>query len=193
MPSSASPPAWLAGFKLPGYRGENRSRDDSIIADPATQLDPSMKAGALVNPLPDAKGVNDLVTTIIPDQVKGLVDYITTAVNGGDGTGNSTADAQTFEKSLVNLPPGERVAQVKQTAQTVAADNGWQKDSQLSRINGRDVYRTDDGTLYAVDSQHGRFEQINAKTGEHMGEVSMIGLQPTKPADTSGRHDLRLK
>ncbi|MFC4705806.1 hypothetical protein ACFPAA_19410, partial [Paraburkholderia caffeinitolerans] len=35
MPSSASPPAWLAGFKLPGYRGENRSRDDSIIADPA--------------------------------------------------------------------------------------------------------------------------------------------------------------
>ncbi|MDE1006833.1 MAG: colicin E3/pyocin S6 family cytotoxin [Paraburkholderia fungorum] len=82
---------------------------------------------------------------------------------------------------------------MKQTAQAVATDNGCTKDSQLSRINGRDVYRADDGTLYAVDSQHERLEQVNRKTGAHMGEVGMLDLQPTKPADTSGRHDLKLK
>jgi filamentous hemagglutinin len=102
-------------------------------------------------------------------------------------------EAQAFEKSLVGLPPGERVAQVKQTAQSVAVDNGWQKDSQLSRLNDRDVYRAADGTLYAVDSQHGRFEVVNGKTGAHMGEVTMKDLVPTKSADASGRHDLRLK
>jgi filamentous hemagglutinin len=37
------------------------------------------------------------------------------------------------------------------------------------------------------------FEQVNGKTGAHMGEVSMLDLQPAKPADTSGRHDLKLK
>ncbi|SEJ87621.1 two-partner secretion domain-containing protein [Paraburkholderia diazotrophica] len=105
----------------------------------------------------------------------------------------TVSEARAFEQSLIGLPPGERVAQVKQTAQTVATDNGWSKDSQLSRVNGRDVYRADDGTLYAVDSQHGRFEVVNGKTGAHMGEVSMIDLTPTKPADTSGRHDLRVK
>jgi hypothetical protein len=61
------------------------------------------------------------------------------------------------------------------------------------RLNGRDVYRADDGTLYAVNSQHGRFEQVNGKNGAHMGELSMLDLQPTKPADTSGRHALKLK
>ncbi|MBP0589786.1 hypothetical protein J8I87_08660 [Paraburkholderia sp. LEh10] len=128
------------------------------------------------------------------DQIGEGVEFALATRGIGKGTAAElTADAQAFEKSLVNLPPGERVAQVKQTAQTVAVDNGWQKDSQLSRINGRDVYRADDGTLYAVDTQHGRFEQVNAKTGEHMGEVSMMGLQPTKPADASGRHDLKLK
>lgn len=118
------------------------------------------------------------------------------ATRGSKGTAaeaRALTEAEAFERSLVNLPPGERVAQVKQTAQTVAADNGWAKDSQLSRLNGRDVYRADDGTLYAVDSQHGRFEQVNGKTGAHMGEVSMLDLKTTKPADTSGQHDLRLK
>jgi filamentous hemagglutinin len=133
------------------------------------------------------------------DQVGPGVEFLAAALaTRGAGKGAAAeakvlSEAEAFERSLVNLPPGERVAQVKQTAQTVATDNGWTKDSQLSRINGRDVYRADDGTLYAVDSQHGRLEQVNGKTGAHMGEVSMLDLQPTKPADTSGRHDLKLK
>ncbi|NML30424.1 hemagglutinin repeat-containing protein [Paraburkholderia antibiotica] len=133
------------------------------------------------------------------DQVGPGVEFFAAALatkgagKGATAEAKALSEAEAFERSLVNLPPGERVAQVKQTAQTVATDNGWTKDSQLSRINGRDVYRADDGTLYAVDSQHGRFEQVNGRTGAHMGEVSMLDLQPTKPADTSGQHDLKLK
>ncbi|MGF6902139.1 filamentous hemagglutinin, partial [Paraburkholderia sp. GAS348] len=133
------------------------------------------------------------------DQVGPGVEFLAAALatrgagKGAAAEAKALSEAEAFERSLVNLPPGERVAQVKQTAQAVATDNGWTKDSQLSRINGRDVYRADDGTLYAVDSQHGRLEQVNGKTGAHMGEVSMLDLQLTKPADTSGRHDLKLK
>ncbi len=51
-----------------------------------------------------------------------------------------------FEKSLANLPPGERVAIIRQTAPKVAAENGMVKDNQLTRKNGgRDVYRGQDG------------------------------------------------
>ncbi len=72
----APAPGWLAGFKLPGYKGETAGKDDGVIADPATELDPSIKPGSLISPLPDAKKVSDWITEIIPDQAKGLVDYI---------------------------------------------------------------------------------------------------------------------
>jgi len=122
---------------------------------------------------------------------------------GGSSSGKApsrntetTTESQTahdFERGLVRLPPGERVAQVKQTAQSVAGAQGWQKDPQLSRLNGREVYKAGDGTLYALDTQHGRFEMVDGKTGRHMGEVRLLDMQQTKPADPSGRHDLRLK
>nr|WP_186070137.1 hemagglutinin repeat-containing protein [Burkholderia gladioli] len=81
----APAPGWLAGFKLPGYKGEQSGKGDGVIADPATELDSTIKpTGSLIYPMPDAKTVGDWVTAIIPDQAKGLVDYITTAVKGGD-------------------------------------------------------------------------------------------------------------
>nr|WP_243735411.1 hemagglutinin repeat-containing protein [Xanthomonas oryzae] len=97
-----------------------------------------------------------------------------------------------FEKGLVNLPPGERVAQVRTMASAVAADNGLVKDNKLTRMNGRDVYRSEDGSLFAVDSQHGRFEVVDAKTGKHLGEVD-FSLSTTKPAARDKSHDLKVK
>ena len=98
-----------------------------------------------------------------------------------------------FEESLYNLPPGERVALVKQMVNQVAPSNGMVKDNKLTRINNRDVYRGNDGYLYAVDTQHGRFEQVNAKTGKHQGEVDM-GMKPISDSmDKSGGHDLKVK
>lgn len=104
-------------------------------------------------------------------------------------TGNIAKD---FEKSLVKLPPAERVATVKIKVQEVAKNNGLIKESKLSRINGRAVYKDPKtGDLYSVDTQHGRFEKTNSK-GKHQGEVD-FDFKPTKPADASGGHNLKVK
>jgi filamentous hemagglutinin len=118
----------------------------------------------------------------VPDVVK-LIDpniKIATGVSVG-----------TFEKGLSSLPPGERVAIIKQTAPNVAAKYGMVKDNQLTKNNGRDVYRGQDGNLYALDTQHGRFEVVSPK-GKHLGEVD-FSMQVRKPADTSGGHNLKVK
>ncbi|MDE3739082.1 colicin E3/pyocin S6 family cytotoxin [Pseudomonas resinovorans] len=122
---------------------------------------------------------------------------------GGKGKGGGQTHATTgklpggqtvaqFEKSLSTLPPGERVAKVKQVASGVAAEYGMIKDNELSRINGRDVYKSADGRIYAVDTQHGRFEMLSSR-GKHLGEVDM-GLTPiSNSVDASGRHDLKVR
>jgi filamentous hemagglutinin len=126
------------------------------------------------------------------------------AVTGGMGKAGKPSQANTtklpngqqvnhYEASLVGLPPGERVAQVKQMASSVAQSNGWVKDNKLTKMNNRDVYRGSDGNLYALDTQHGRFELVNAKNGKHQGEVDM-GLKFIEGSkDTSGGHDLKVK
>ncbi|RAX06487.1 VENN motif pre-toxin domain-containing protein, partial [Photorhabdus bodei] len=97
-----------------------------------------------------------------------------------------------FEKSLVGLPSGERVAIVKQTAAKVIVEQGMVKDSKLTQMNGgRDVYKGKDGNLYALDTQHGRFEVVSPK-GKHLGEVD-FSMQMRKSADTSGSHNLKVK
>jgi len=97
-----------------------------------------------------------------------------------------------FEKSLANLHPGERVAIVKQAAPKLAAEYGMVKDNLLTKMNGgRDVYRGQDGNLYALDTQHGRFEVVSPK-GKHLGEVD-FSMQVRKPADPSGGHNLKVK
>lgn len=126
------------------------------------------------------------------------------AVTGGMGKAGKPSQANTtklpngqqvnhYEASLVGLPPGERVAQVKQMASSVAQSNGWVKDNKLTKMNNRDVYKGSDGNLYALDTQHGRFELVNAKNGKHQGEVDM-GLKFIEGSkDTSGGHDLKVK
>jgi len=108
----------------------------------------------------------------------------------GSLPGHQTA-AQ-FEKSLVGLPPGERVAQIKAAASAIVVANGMVKDNKISRINGRDVYKASDGNLYALDTQHGRFEIVDSKRGVHLGEVD-FDFKKVKSADGSGGHDLKVK
>jgi len=84
------------------------------------------------------------------------------------------------------------VALIKSTAEKVATNNGLVKDKKLSKLNGRDVYKSNDGNIYALDTQHGRLEVINPKNGKHLGEVN-FDFVGTKSADKSGGHDLRVK
>ncbi len=102
--------------------------------------------------------------------------------------------ASSFEESLYKLPPGERVAVIKQAAIEAASYHGLQKDSRLSRMNNRDVYISPDGAVYSLDTQHGRFEKINPRTGRHEGEVRLYDLEPVPgKVDRSGGHNLRVR
>ena len=96
-----------------------------------------------------------------------------------------------FEASLPRLPAGERVAIVKETVNKVVVEQGMVKDNKLTKLNNRDVYRGTDGNLYALDTQHGRFEVVSPK-GKHLGEVD-FSMQVRKPADPSGGHNLKVK
>src|SRR5690606_38700056 len=106
--------------------------------------------------------------------------------------GTSKFDVQEFEKKIAHLPTAERIAIIKQEAQKIARNNGWERDSKLSRINNREIYY-DSKTkkYYALDTRHGRFEVLDKK-GKHQGEVD-FNLNPTKPADKSRRHDIRVR
>ncbi|WP_305145899.1 hemagglutinin repeat-containing protein [Enterobacter pasteurii] len=97
-----------------------------------------------------------------------------------------------FEKNLAFLPPRERVAVVKETAPQIAAANGMVKDSKLTKLNNRDVYRGLDGHFYALDTQHGRFEVVTSK-GKHLGEVDFSMQKIPNTIDKSGGHDLKVK
>ncbi|WP_421505339.1 VENN motif pre-toxin domain-containing protein [Erwinia rhapontici] len=97
-----------------------------------------------------------------------------------------------FESSLFKLPPGERVAIVKQTAPSVASAHQMIKDNKLTKMNNRDVYRGTDGNLYALDTQHGRFEVVSPQ-GKHIKEVNFAMKEIPDSKDKSGGHNLRIK
>ncbi|QNH06399.1 hemagglutinin repeat-containing protein [Pseudomonas sp. B11D7D] len=174
---------------------------------PIHQLDP--KYGPLVNPVVDVNGQNPasggyaeggrIITTPHTggsqlDGQQGGTSYTNPEHQLNPGNMYSwTGNASDFEREISRLPPGERVARVKETVQIVAESLGLEKDSRLTKLNNRDVYRGVDGFLYAVDTQHGRFEKVDPKKGRHLGEVDM-NLTPIKDSlDTSGGHDLRIK
>jgi filamentous hemagglutinin len=119
----------------------------------------------------------------VPDVVKAVDPNIKIA------TGTTVGD---FEKNLAFLSPRERVAMVKETALQVVAANGMVKDNKLTKLNNRDVYRGLDGNLYALDTQHGRFEAVTSK-GKHLGEVDFSMQKIPNTIDKSGGHDLKVK
>jgi filamentous hemagglutinin len=110
----------LPPFKLPGYHGEQAQKGDGVIADPATELDPSAKAGPLVSPLPSPGKISDWITSIVPDHIKGLVDYVISSVGGNND----------------RLPIPE----------TVTADNGLQVVSNPKHTPGMPGNRSNAGT-----------------------------------------------
>jgi filamentous hemagglutinin len=53
------------GFRLPpipGFKGETAGKGDGVIADPVTELDPTIKAGALATPAGDPKLIEQIFT-----------------------------------------------------------------------------------------------------------------------------------
>ncbi|ENQ3112604.1 S-layer protein [Bacillus cereus] len=104
---------------------------------------------------------------------------------------NGRFDVVAFDQKIAKMNVNEKIALIKSTSMDIAKQNGWKKDSKLTRMNNRDVYfDSKTKNYYALDTQHGRFEVVNKK-GKHQGEVD-FNLNLTKPADNSGGHDLRM-
>jgi hypothetical protein len=104
---------------------------------------------------------------------------------------NSAKSAKAFEERIAKLPPGERVAEIKGTMVAKAKQNGWTKDRNVSKKNGRDVYADGNGDYYSVDTQHGRYEKCNSR-GKHQGEYDIDGEFIPGSIDISGGHDLKI-
>ncbi|MFC3627492.1 hemagglutinin repeat-containing protein [Vogesella amnigena] len=101
-----------------------------------------------------------------------------------------------FAKGISDLPPGERVAKIKEIVPQVVNAYGWKRDKQLEKLNpGRAVYKAPDGKIYSLDTQHGAWERINPKNGAHEGEYKMLNPLELveRSVDTSGRHNLKVK
>lgn len=77
------------------------------------------------------------IATIIPPgkKILGVIKVVDPTIKIATG---STVGA--FEASLSKLPPGERVAIIKETINKVVVEQGMVKDNKLTKLNNRDVY-----------------------------------------------------
>ncbi|WP_429658909.1 colicin E3/pyocin S6 family cytotoxin [Bacillus cabrialesii] len=140
----------------------------------------------------DLQDVHNVLNTELLKDVSKKESVLFQSNSGKSPTNSSTFDVTSFEKKMYSMNINEKIAFIRETAAPIAKQNGWKKDSKLSTINKRDVYYDSKSkTYYALDTQHGRFEVLN-KRGKHQGEVD-FNLNPTKEADKSGGHDLRMK
>ena len=162
----------IVGVKLMTYSGNANAPTD------AQDVHRNSLGDMIDAATPPARSVGSLTTGGIMRMAQGQAKY---------------SDAASFEKNLsTRKTAGERVGYIKEVLPEVAQKHGLTKDSRLSRKTGREVLKNEKGEVFSVDTQHGRFEKINPKTGRHEGEYNFDMVQ-TKPADKSGKHDLDLK
>ncbi|MCW5259119.1 hypothetical protein D5045_02085 [Verminephrobacter eiseniae] len=145
------------------------------------------RAGNWANAAIDLAGITlDAAATTVP----GVPGGASTGIKAYREVAEPKGAARAFYASLSNLHHNERIARIRSKLAEVAKNNGWKKNSRLSRMNKRDVYDAPDGIKYSVDTRHGTFEKID-RHGNHMGEYN-IDLESTrKPIDRSGGHNLR--
>ncbi|WP_332880186.1 colicin E3/pyocin S6 family cytotoxin [Bacillus sp. G16] len=147
---------------------------------------------AFAGDLQKIQDVHNVLNTELLRDVSKKESVLFQSNSGKSPSKSSTFDVTSFEKKMYSMNINEKIAFIRETAAPIAKQNGWKKDSKLSTINKRDVYYDSKSkTYYALDTQHGRFEVLN-KRGKHQGEVD-FNLNPTKEADKSGGHDLRIK
>ncbi|CAB3808901.1 hemagglutinin repeat-containing protein [Paraburkholderia caffeinilytica] len=178
-PSSSPPPPWLAGLlKLPGYRGETASKGDGVIADPATELDSTIKAGPLVTPLPGPEIVSQLITEATPDWLRKLVTDVVTMAGYTPNQG-----AVGNMKAFLNSPGFGSDVQ-----------NSSQKTS--SQFQGQSVYKATDnigdninkGDFFYLDGLHKDHLEVFDSKGNFTGVVNLDGsLNVDKTSSGSGR------
>jgi hypothetical protein len=152
----------------------------TVKGDKANKLDYTLAAGGFFIPF------------VSGGQVKQVLKGFYRTLEGSNADHFlSSRGVQTFEEfydRAKKMSAEDRIAEFKAGAERIAAGNGWQKNSRLSKRNNRTIYSSDDGMHYAVDTETGSFEVLNSK-GKHQGEINFNGVQ-IDPADATGKHDI---
>ena len=95
----------------------------------------------------------------------------TNSKNGGiDSSQPSDSRAQEFEKSISKMPVNERIGTVLTKLKGIASDYGWEKVGRS--LDGRIVYKDNNGFYYTIDTMHGRFEKFD-RNMKHIDEVNI--------------------
>ena len=95
----------------------------------------------------------------------------TNSKNGGiDSSQPSDSRAQEFEKSISKMPVNERIGTVLAKLKGIASDYGWEKVGRS--LDGRIVYKDNNGFYYTIDTMHGRFEKFD-RNMKHIDEVNI--------------------
>ncbi|GAB2915451.1 hypothetical protein GCM10027093_62610 [Paraburkholderia jirisanensis] len=156
------------GFRLPpipGFKGETAGKGDGVIADPATELDASVKAGPLVTPLP-GPGLIDQIFTPVGDAVRGLVDHVITSVTNKDsstpvGVGGSPMDVPRG----TNQPSSIGGVDYSGHAIDQMQGRGVPPSAVKNAIEQGVIYPTREGTTGYYDSENNIRVVTNSKTG----------------------------
>jgi filamentous hemagglutinin len=152
MPMASSPP-WLAGLlTLPGFRGEAAGKGDGVIADPATELDPAIKAGPLVTPNPGQEAVGTLVTALVPQWIQNLL------------SGVITVDAKPIiDTKIADQLEGRGWTEDDIQAAIKNGPTGTSVDKRSATKSPDGVARNDPATVYGTPSG---YVVVNDRTGE---------------------------
>ncbi|MBX2910226.1 MAG: hypothetical protein KF706_11405 [Chitinophagales bacterium] len=102
-----------------------------------------------------------------------------------------------FRELTKKLPANDRIAKFVEAGRDVAKNNGWQKNSKLSKMNDREVFEVLDNkgkidSYRALDTEKGTFEILDKK-GRHQGEANFEGIATATKGDNTGGHDIKLK
>ncbi|WP_233833531.1 hypothetical protein [Paraburkholderia sp. ZP32-5] len=211
MPSSAPPPSWLAGLlKLPGFKGANASKDDSVIVDPSTELDSTIKAGTPMA-TPSGSDVIDGIfkTPPVVDVAKGLIDYVITSMGGSDSgyeAGNTTLNSgnedETVDSPIYNQKGADRAtadssnwsdASLDQAVNEIAGPNPQVKYTQSGKtvytnpVIGESVIYDNAGNYFRVEGANGQY--LDKSGNQIPNNVPLI--KPNKTTQTGMSSDIR--
>lgn len=158
VPSTALLPGWLEAIgKLPGFKRETASKGDGIIAGPATELDPTIKAGTPTVTPSGSSVIDDIFKTPLAVNVaEGLVDYVTTMLgeNGPQVASKTIWKGDDKERiDFENPNPGQRPEKIHYQE--------WMRYAQAEdffSLHGRIVtkLRTEAAAVGAVSGMHNK-------------------------------------
>ncbi|WP_429252944.1 hypothetical protein [Paraburkholderia sp. GAS333] len=179
MASSWLPPL----ISLPGLKGETAAKGDGVIADPATELDPSIKAGPLVTPLPGPEIVSQLITDKAPDWLR---DLVTDAVTVAGYTPNQGA-----------------VGNMKQYFDSTGfgSDLGAATQKTNYRVDGQSVFKVTTNVSDAIkkrdyvylDGQHMDHLEVFESRGNFNAVVNLDGTRNQAKTDAGSGRTINVK